>query len=194
MTRSTERLSSVRKVRSRSCIGRGLAALGCRCILLDWELLLFRQLTWSRIADALEGYRHECRARFGSMGFFVENTAPARQMAGAGMVATAIPELLATTDYWEAMNLSAAFHIGAGSVKATLRAREKAEQDGGEDTLNRPILAPLAVNYRAKPRDDDPGVPAWLYGIVLGGLDETGARHAQIAKKKPGVRSSGNSR
>jgi len=145
---------------------------GIPLVLLDYDVMNFGQMAWQRPVATLDRYRAHCGARLGSLGLFIENEALAAHVAGDGLDAAAVPDLLAAPGYWEALNLAAAYHVNAGHVKATNHVFDKAGRASIDDALNRRVLAPLAPNYRMAPRDDDPTIPAYLYGVVLG-LDET---------------------
>lgn len=160
---------------------------GLPLVLLDYDVVTFAEMTWSVASDKLGRFEHECGARYGSMGLWVENASLAGHIEAAGIAAMPIAKELTGPAYWEALNLSAGFHVGAERVKVTRAVMVKsiAASDGTGDALNRRVLAPLAPNYRLGPRDDDPTIAAWLYGIMLG-LDPTAGQLLQKpAKKSP---------
>jgi len=85
--------------------------------------------------------------------------------ASRGVDVRAIPEHLINVAAWGQLWSATAFHVREGLVAVTEAARNKFETS-----------AFGALTFRGGPRpENDPTVPAWMYGIVIG-LDESSAR------------------
>lgn len=137
---------------------------GVPLALVDWDLRPFRPDLWGIVADRLEAMAVECRARFGSLGIWTESLLLARQAEMREQPVLMIPDHLTDAKAWDALSLTATLHVHDGSVKVMEAAyRRTREAKFG------------ALAWMGGDRPDDPTVPAFLYGIVLG-LDEASAR------------------
>lgn len=124
----------------------------------------FTDHSWVVARDQLAAMAVRGRARFGSLGAFIEGDELTQQAQADGLAAQAIPAYLTTKDYWPRLGVSAAGHLRRGEVKIVA---------GAVDRTERQSFPPL--NYAGEERsDDDPTIAAFLYGIALA-LDESAA-------------------
>jgi hypothetical protein len=141
-------------------------------ILVDWSRAPFTPTLWREIDDRLVELTIERRARIGSVGAFVEGIYLAKLGEMSGCAVAPIPEHLMAAKEWPAMCQAAALHVGGDRVTIARAAYERIESS------DNPAPFRSAMNASFGPRDEeDPTVPAFVLGIVLG-LDETLARPA----------------
>lgn|GEM_PF-6158819 len=146
---------------------------------LDWDLANFSADTWPNVAKRVEELRRRCGARQPpSIVALVEGETLAHQANARGCLAIPVPTHLTTQDAWQGLVTAAASHLADGNVKLTKTAWAKANSDlnGRGGFAGLPRMHP-------GPRSDDPTVPAWLYGVVLG-LDPASAKPPTPAKVK----------
>ena len=131
-------------------------------LLLDFSCTLLEAQSWAMIQRTLTELNMLRRARTGhALGMWIEGEALAHQAMHAGIDARQIPPHLTRDEAWHPICQSVAALMAGGSVDYTPRAQEAMEARPFPNTSG--------------PRTDDPLVPAFLYGVVLG-LDEVLAR------------------
>jgi hypothetical protein len=150
-------------------------------VLLDWDVAPLRPDTWGAAGSALENDAAQTRARGGSMGIFVEDPAFAQQALERGVYAQGIPAHIIAPAFWPNLCLLAAHHVDAGDVKLAGPAMRKIVETLPDGRKRRQFAALPRV--APGPRGDDPTVPAWLFGIVLG-VDEGAATPPPPARVK----------
>lgn len=135
-------------------------------ILLDFVVEPLVSRSWATTRERLDALTHERSARLGRpLGLWVEGESLAAQARDAGIDTRPVPPHLVRDEAWHSMVQSAAAQLSQDQVGYTARAKAAMEA--------RPFLNSAGV--AAGPRTDDPTVPAFLYGIVIG-LDEVLAR------------------
>jgi hypothetical protein len=133
-------------------------------VLLDWDRRQFVPQVFADADARLDAFRKDRLAGRGSLGTFVEEPNFAHIAKSRGYHARPIHEHLVAADAWDRLWASVAFYTREGAVGLTETAKSK------------PFSA---LSFKGGPRpDDDPTVPAWIYGIVLG-LDEASGRPPQ---------------
>ena len=136
-------------------------------ILLDFEVEPLVKDSWDQLSDKLTVLTKERRARIGRpVGAFVESEILVERVRASGGRPHLIPGWLSSNDGWHALCQSAAGFLSRGDVGYTMNAKSRMDA--------RPFLN--AAGAYAGPRTDDPTVPSFLYGVVLG-LDEAAARN-----------------
>jgi hypothetical protein len=142
---------------------RSAHGAGKPLVLLDFAVEYLSAAFWEDLTASLAAARVARRARYGSAGVYVEGEPIAEQARLGGTPAVPVPDHLTTADYWPRLCASASASMQDGAVGYT------AEASAGMD--RRPFLD----GFRGGPRDpDDPVVPAFLYGVVVG-LDPSAA-------------------
>ncbi len=139
--------------------------------LLDWEERQFMPSAFEDVDARLVSLAKERWATNGSIGLFVEDPRLAALAKQRGRNVRPIHEHLTQPAAWDQLWTVAAFYIREGSVGVTDVAREKFKSSA---------FAALTFSGGERP-NDDPTVPAWLYGIVIG-LDAASARIPPSAK------------
>jgi len=152
---------------------RGTPGYGPPLALVEWEESQFVPSLFTDLRDRLAEVAKKRRARAGSIGIWVEDHRLALLARMRGVDVHAIPEHLLGVQAWSGLWSSTAFFVREGLVAVADAARIRFESS-----------AFAALTFRGGPRPpDDPTVPAWLYGIVLG-LDEAASRPPEPAKVK----------
>jgi hypothetical protein len=120
------------------------------------------QITKLRLGDLLTERRTRTPR---PLGLWVEGEALMQQAFYSDIDARLIPPHLGRPEAWHPICQAAAGHLASGSIGYTPRAQAALDA--------RPFLN--AAGVFAGPRSEDPLIPAFLYGIIIG-LDEVLAR------------------
>ena len=150
------------------------AHTGQPLILIDWEVHPLDASIWFLADSTLRDFARERRARIGSMGTFVEGANIAQIGELQGYLVRAIPEHITTPSAWPSICRSTALYLSDSKVGITEASLIK--------MASRPFLTDAGLSSVEK-RPDDPIVPAFVYGVVMG-LDEASARPPRSAKVK----------
>lgn len=145
---------------------------GTPLVLLDWEVDPIVAESWRHIDGWLRDLGTMRRAR-SQLGAYIEGPSLAAQMENSGFVANPIPDHLTKAEAWSGMCQVTAALLAGGQVGYTKAASDKMDA--------RPFLD--SAGFRGGNRGDDPAVPAFIYGVVMG-LDEFSARPAKPSKVK----------
>lgn len=128
-------------------------------ILLDFSVEAFRADTMATIRNRLEILKIERRARMGfTLGVWFENQILVQQASYHNLIAHSIPDHLLSDSVWHSLCQAVSVYLTRGDVGYT--------QVAADAMQARPFLN--AAGIAAGPRTDDPTVPAFLYGVVLG--------------------------
>lgn len=152
---------------------------GIPLVLLDWENEPLMPVTVDRIGSRMAELADRCRVRYGALGLMVEDEAIAQQASYRDVPARAIPSHMLLDKFWQNLCTLAAFHVDSGSVKLSRIALRKVQEANSRHNRGFAALPRVVPG----PRGDDPTVPAWLFGIVLG-LDEGASRPPEPTKVK----------
>jgi hypothetical protein len=141
--------------------------VGKPLVLLDFEVAPLDRRSWMRAADRLRTAVRETKSRTPvPLGMFVENHIVAAQVkADAGLDGHVLPDWITANEAWATVCQSCAVSLVRKEVGVTKVAAQRMEQ--------RPFLNEAGVY--AGPRMEDPTVPAFLYGVLVG-LDQTAAK------------------
>lgn len=135
-------------------------------VLCDYRVGPLTASTWDDAERILQELIVERRSRYQMpMGLFLETEMLAMQASDRCPSARVIPGWLTRADSWHVMCQSAAGWLTRGDMGITTTAQERMRE--------RPFLNEAGIYAGARP--EDPTVPAFLYGVVLG-LDEAAAR------------------
>lgn len=145
-------------------------------LLLDFTVAPLDDQSWRGVSERLTAVAQTRTVRKAVIGLFVEGEALAAQARGIGLNARPVPAHLTKPEMWHSMCQAVAAHMSAGSLGYTQSAAAMMDA--------RPFLD--AAGVASGSRDDDPLVPAFLYGVVIG-LDPVLARDPH---PKPPVRAS----
>ena len=141
------------------------ASFGKPLILLDFDTGPLTASSWKEVASRLTMFEETRRARFGALGVYIENEILVAQADASGATPHLIPSHISADTSWQMVCQSAASFLARGDIGYLQSASDKMDKH--------PFLN--ASGVYAGPRTDEPTVPAFLYGIVLG-LDEAAAR------------------
>ena len=135
-------------------------------ILLDFSRAPLEAGSWMAIQENLVRMSADRRSRHGRpLGLWIEGQSLVMQAFAAGIDARQVPDHLIRPELWHSVCQSVAVILTSGQVAQTAHADAQMER--------MPFLN--AAGVYAGPRTDDPMVPAYLYGVVLG-VDEVLAR------------------
>src|SRR5271165_1617847 len=129
---------------------------GAPLLLLDWDVAQLEPKLWTNDQTTLVGFGRACRARYGSMGIYVEDESLAAQAEELGVRCETIYEHLVATDKWTSLCLSTTLAMKGGKVKIAKPADERTKS-----------RAAGFLSFSGGPRGEDPTVAAFVYGVVL---------------------------
>ena len=152
---------------------------GTPAVLLEWSVQRIAPPPWLEVAGTLIALDYRCHARYGIFGIFTETAALSAQLLARGFDAQPVYEHLTKPENWGNLVLTAAHHLGEGSVKLTAPAFAR--------TLRTRFSALPVLSHGPRvtedPKLDDPTLPAFLYGIAIA-LDPASADPPEPARVK----------